>query len=238
MTTVRLLRRQSDAPGRSPRLASSLSDSRVAKVTIQTTEPIQLPDGSQRIGKWTFPYAPNDITISNLSDAYEQLQRPGRLPIVERAARNPLQINISALVVKRTAASTAVDPIDDEIFLLRRISNSNVDLIIGGKLLGRLHHGIRFRMTDFSVDSVRRDAEQRMTIANVTLGLLQVHTKTQRVPGMIAVADIPASRRTSGPGAGLSSEGAQAAANRDLTDWLADNPNATVRSAFGFIGVS
>jgi hypothetical protein len=231
MTTVRLLKRQTDTRGRSNARLSSLSDSRVTKVTIQTLDPIRLANGSNGIAKWIFPYAPNDITISNLSDAYQQLDRPGRLPVLQRSARNPLQVDISSLIVKRDSTSTAVAPIDDEILLLRRVANSNVNLIVGAKALGRLHHGIRFRMTNFSLESVRRDPQQRMTIANVSLTLLQVHAETKKVPGMIAIADIPPARRTSSPQPDTN--------NNSLTpydQWVMQNANQIVRSLAGSFG--
>jgi hypothetical protein len=232
MTTVRLLRRQTDTRQSASLLSSSLSDSRVSKVTIQTAVPIRLADGSSRIGKWIFPYAPNDVSISGLSDAYDQLARPGRLPIVQRGARNPIQVDISSIVVRRNANSTAVDPIDDELLLLRRIARSNVNLIMGGKLLGRLHHGIRFRMTDFSVESVRRDPQQRLTIANVTLGLLQVHTDPGTVPGMIVVADLPPAARR--PGAS-SASGPPPDPDATLTfpEHVLADPSGGPRTAYG-----
>lgn len=202
--------------------SGSTADSYVGLVTITTTDAITLPDGSTIVPVFTFPYAPNDVSIDGLADEYEQLKRPGRKPLLQRGYAAPLQVSISAVVTANRSLGAGTAPVEDNLMLLKQIAQAQKDVVITG-LLGMLHWGVVFRLTDLRIDATRFNNLQQMTIANVTLQFTEAQATEQAVPGMTAIADVPTTRPPTPRGSrrGANTGTPAAPTSQQLSLWLA-----------------
>jgi hypothetical protein len=218
--------------------SNSTADSTVGVVTIATTAPITLEDGTTTSPIFTFPYAPNDVSIDGIADEYDQLRRPGRKPLLLRGSAAPLQISISAVVTANRTLGAGTAPVEENLLLLRQIAQAQVDLVITG-LLGQLHWGIVFRLTDLRIDATRFNNLQQMTIANVTMQFTEAQVIDQRIPGMIAIADVATSRPPTPSGGSkrrTNSGTKKGATAEELSLWLAVKEPRTIPTKFGSTG--
>lgn len=158
---------------------------KVSKVTIQTTQQVDIGDGKE-ILRFTFPFTPNNISIDGLSDEYASLDRPGRFPLVSFSKRKPLTVTLKTLVTANTGRG--LNSAEVNIARLANLARSRSPVIVIG--FGTLVTGTRFYITDFTTEAVRLNAQQDMTMANVTITLTQASTPTGTVPGMIAIKDV------------------------------------------------
>lgn len=158
------------------------------KVSIRCTAPIQFPGGTRFIPAMTFPYAPNSLSFSEISDNYEQLNRPGREPMLFRSEQRLMAVELSLLMTAYTGKG--LDSAEFNIAWLRLISRSDKDIALTG--LGDLVTGHLFRIVDLSAKSVRMNNRQQITIAEVGVSLVEVHyDERQKIPGLITIKDVP-----------------------------------------------
>jgi hypothetical protein len=161
---------------------------RPGKVSIRCTAPIQFPGGTPFIPSMTFPYAPNSISFSELADNYEQLNRPGREPMLFRSEQRLMSVELSLLMT--ADQGKGINSVEFSIEWLRLIARSDKDISLIG--LGELVTGRLFRIVDVSAKSVRMNVKQEITIAEVGISLVQVHyDERQKIPGLIVIKDVP-----------------------------------------------
>lgn len=181
--------------GRSARARArqiSTADVSVSKVQVQSVNPIQVLNAAGEVisndrAVFEFPYAPNDISIEGLTDSYSELERPGLKPLLRRDAKSSRKVSFTAKIVNRTGVGyVSCEP---QIALLSSIASLNVDVYLIG--LGILSSGLKFRITDMSVETVRMNPDQQITIADVSLTFTEVIEVGQVVPGMTLLKDIP-----------------------------------------------
>jgi hypothetical protein len=123
-----------------------------------------------------------------MADNYEQLNRPGREPMLFRSEQRLLSVELSLLLTAGTGKG--INSTEFEIDWLRLIARSDKDISLVG--LGRLVTGRLFRIVDISAKSVRMNVNQEITIAEVGISLVQVHyDERQRIPGLIVIKDVP-----------------------------------------------
>jgi hypothetical protein len=170
------------------------------KVSIRCTSPIRLPNGVTFVPAMTFPYAPNSISISDMSDAYEQLERAGREPLLYRSQQKLMSVELGLVMTAPTAKG--YDQAESNISWLRVVARSDRDISVVG--LGEIMTGRLFRITDISVRSQRMNVKQQITIAEVGVSLTEVHyDERQKIPGLIVIKDIPPpAQQASGGGGG------------------------------------
>lgn len=136
-----------------------------------------------------FPYNPIQVEYGSLSDEITQIERPATTPIVSFKSHRLMTIDFTALLVH--PGDGIVKDVDKEIQTLRGFANSShrvVELINFDSLTnvpfkfrnsfeettaGRRDKGIFFTITDFSISSVRRNRENKITQAQVRLSLIE-----------------------------------------------------------------
>jgi hypothetical protein len=147
-----------------------------------------------------------------MADNYEQLNRPGREPMLFRSEQRLLSVELSLLLTAGTGKG--INSAEFEIDWLRLIARSDKDISLIG--LGRLVTGRLFRIVDVSAKSVRMNVKQEITIAEVGISLVQVHyDERQRIPGLIVIKDVPPPEQQGG-------RTAAAAPNTSVRDPWAD----------------
>lgn len=187
--TIRSLTGTSD---RARRSRISTADATVSKVQVRSVNPIEQRNSAGELisserAVFEFPYAPNDISIEGLTDGYSELERPGLKPLLRRDAKSVRKVSFTAKIVNREGVGyLSCEPL---IALLSSIASLNVDLYLIG--LGVLSSSIKFRITDMSVEAVRMNPDQQITIADVSLTFTEVIEVGQVVPGMTLLKDLP-----------------------------------------------
>lgn len=177
--------------------ALSTADANVRRVTIRTVQAVNLLDNTL-VPSVTFPLAPNDVSFSDLSDRYEEIERPGREPLVFMSARRNLKLELRLLLTAEQNRGSA----SMELMLawLRLVARVDVDVVLVG--MGLMSSSSRYRVAEMNANAVRLNANQEITAAEVTLTLIEVPAEVQNratVPGTTAIKDVPA------PGGGFTS---------------------------------
>lgn len=177
-----------------------------SKVSIRCTSPIQFPGETPFIPSMTFPYAPNSISFSDLADNYEQLNRPGREPMLFRSESRLMSAELTLLMT--AYEGKGLNSVEFSIEWLRLIARSDKDVSVIG--LGWMMTGRLFRIIDVTAKSVRMNPKQEITIAEVSVSLVQTHyDERQKIPGLIVVKDIPPPDRQSEGGRTSSGESSE-----------------------------
>jgi hypothetical protein len=173
------------APGKSTK------DSYVGTVTLRGTTPIRLPNGVTFVPSFTFPYAPQDISVSGMGDNYENLTRPGRKPLVFKSSANVQNVDITALIIDKT--KPGIYSCEKQLEILRGCARIPQDFILVG--VGSLLRTARFRFTDLGVKAIRYNPSQEITMAEASISLVEVpdDQTIYPIPGMIAIKDVPLS---------------------------------------------
>jgi hypothetical protein len=110
-----------------------------------------------------FPYAPLEVSFSNVGAEYQEITRTGDYSLVNRRAPKLLKASFSFRIAHRP--SNGLQPIDDDIELLRRMANEDATVAIIG--LGAFFSGIAgsafgsgtnvtFRIFDLNIKVVQR----------------------------------------------------------------------------------
>lgn len=180
----------------------------VTKVLIRTIVPITIPGlVSNQILSFTFPYAPNQYVIDGLADEYQELARPGLIPLVQYASRRPLTISFKVLVTGDTAKGYSSAEQNAE--LLQALARSRADLVVVG--LGQIVSQRKYRITEFNITSRRLNESQLMTMFDASITLTQIVSPPPTVPGMVRIVvttitstSTSTSGSTSGSGTGTS----------------------------------
>ena len=181
-------RYSSDDPGFSQLGKALPATEKAGKVSLRGAYPVAFPFGTI-IPSFTFPLAPTEISLSDLSDNYEELKRPGRFPLIYRSDKNLIKISITVLIVSPIKASRGWVSVEEQVQILRVCSNIDMDLALAG--MGIITKDKLFRVTSMSLKSKRLNPKQEITMAEVSLDLTEAGEKRVPIPGMIAIKDIP-----------------------------------------------
>lgn len=171
------------------------------KVSIRCTSPIQFPGATPFIPSMTFPYAPNSLSISEIADNYEQLNRPSREPLLFRSGQRLMSVELSLLMTAYNGKG--LNSAEFNINWLRLVARSDKDISVIG--LGEIVTGKLFRIIDLSAKSARMNTKQEITIAEVAVSLVEVPydgadgsvSGRKKIPGLIVIKDIPPPRQQS-----------------------------------------
>jgi hypothetical protein len=145
-----------------------------------------VPTGTRStITEFIFPYAPIAMTYDGLAPEYVQIERPQNLPLVDLKKFNLLTVSLQFLVaVPNDGISVSVD---NELRVLRGLANSiypvsfiNMDGMVTNPFnitrLGpaRNASAFFFRITDLSINALRRNTNNEVTSAEVSMSLVEV----------------------------------------------------------------
>jgi hypothetical protein len=124
--------------------------------------------------RFVFPFAPKDVSYSNLSSVWTEINRTGRHPIVDWSGFQLLKVSFTFELVDKTSTDAAQPrdgfglyySVDEKINLLRQmaiapypVSFLNMDTFFSKELRYPLFtqgRGVEFVITDFAVQSVQR----------------------------------------------------------------------------------
>jgi len=129
--------------------------------------------------EFVFPFPPIDIQYSGIAGQWVDIARPGRTPIVDYAGAQLLQVSFKFLVARPWDGLNYT--VDQDLETLRYIcSSQNTVTFYGfdGMLTKpfqqpgqprRRGGGFFFHVIDFSVNSLRRNADNKITAAECTI---------------------------------------------------------------------
>ena len=154
-------------------------------------------DGTQTVEDFQLPYNPVQMRYGDMSDEISQIARPGTTPIVAFKSHRLLTVDFNFLLAQ--PGDGLATSIDDKLQILRRFaSNGNrvISLVNFDSLTNtphtfrnstqeRLTDGLFFNIVDLSIEAVRRNKNNEVTQANVSMSLVE-----NRNP-LINVAYIP-----------------------------------------------
>ena len=158
------------ALGNSPQLVQKYQYTRVS--TNESGTEVQTLVPTQR--RFIFPFAPKDISYSNLSSVWTEINRTGRTPVVDWTGFQLLKVSFTFELVARTATDISQPrdgfglnfSIDEQINTLRQMATApypvsflNMDTFFSKELRYPLYtkgRGVEFVITDFAVQSVQR----------------------------------------------------------------------------------
>lgn len=144
------------------------------KATIATDSGLRL----------VLPYAPNDVEHGGLSDTFENLDRPGRKPLVVYSAEGLRTTSFAVLLAHRDPQR----PVEDLLGKLERIAGSGDRVTLSR--LGALADGVAWNLTDVTVRTVaRQHGTNAVTRAEASL------TFTEAVDAVINVGPLTGGKK-------------------------------------------
>jgi hypothetical protein len=146
---------------------------------------------------YVFPVSPNEISVNRVPIVYSEINRPGRKPILKSASKQLKQVTATLMVV--AGDKSFLKSAQPQIDALEALSLLDYDLNI---FYPGIDPSTKWRITDLSFRTVRRDTSNVVTLAESNITFTEVVTLPAPVPGMPRIKDVPASRRsTTNPGA-------------------------------------
>lgn len=165
------------------------------RAALRQVDQTRLPNGAAFQLVANFAIAPLSVRHQNLAAAYAQVDRPGRQPIMMWANQQLEQITFEALILNDW--SPGYGPVEDKLETLRIMAWMPIDVIFA---YGKESNGKRWRISDFSYDTKRRDAlTDETTIATGSFTLTESPpVGAQIVPGLQTIKDVTPTTRTPG----------------------------------------
>lgn len=147
--------------------------------------------------RFTFPYAPVEISYSDLSNKWEEYKRPGDFTIIDSTGPSNLKVQMQFRYADPISSGNA--SIESELNRLRLIGLDpgpvwfvNLDTYLSSPIAPSLvvpQWGLRlalFRIADLSVQIKRRNLQNQATQADISLSLIE-----DRIP-LVADVSLPA----------------------------------------------
>jgi hypothetical protein len=133
---------------------------------------------------FVFPYSPREVNVGKLSDEMVQIARPGTTPIVAFKSHSLMTVDFTALIAY--PGDGLITSVDRELFALRRMASSsdkvfqllNYDIFTNSPFIFRnlsaeKLQGLYFSITDMSVEVTRRNKDNKISMANVKISLVE-----------------------------------------------------------------
>jgi len=154
------------------------------------------PTSLQRV-TYVFPVSPNEISVNRIPIVYSEIGRPGRKPILKSAGKQLKQVTATLMVVD--GAKSFLSSAQPQINALEALAQFDYDLNI---FYPGIDSSVKWRITDLSFRTVRRDTNNVVTLAEANITFTEVITLPAPVPGMPRIKDVPGSRQSdTNPGA-------------------------------------
>lgn len=128
---------------------------------------------------FTFPFPPVGVQHSNMTPEWVEIERPGYVPIVGLKKFNLMRLQFDFLVA--APWDGIAYSVENELILLRRMISSRQPIYFAG--MGTFlstpqvqpgtgtRTGVFFRITDFSINSLRRNTDQQITAAQCSMSM-------------------------------------------------------------------
>lgn len=168
---------------------------------------------------YVFPVSPNEVSISRLGITYTELNRPGRKPILKSANKPLQQITVTVMVVND--ARDYMSSAQPQMKALESLAEIDYDMEI-------FYPGVdpakRWRLTDLSFRTVRRNPDNTVAIAEANITFTEVVTLPAPVPGMPRLKDVPRSRKSGDNPGATSGDQRDTGLDADIAAILAAGP--------------
>lgn len=140
---------------------------------------VQLRQGNE-YNIFEFPFPPANLQYANLTPEWVEVNRPGYVPLTGLAKYNLMRIQFEFLIA---APFDGIKySVEEELNLLRTMANSTQPVYFNGMdsltntpiaLPGasRTSNGMFFRITDFTITSMRRNPSNQITAAQCSIAL-------------------------------------------------------------------
>jgi hypothetical protein len=184
----------------------STKDSNLGEITLRGTTPIIWPPTiPYLIPIFRFAVTPSQFQFSGLSDNYQELSRPNREPLIFRQNSNLLKVDFSALIGNPDGLGTS--SCEDQLKLLKVIAKLRMSYTLAGA--GPFIRSQQWVISGLDVNTLRMNPQQQITLAQASFsltGLPDDDASKYRIPGMIAIKDVPLAVRQAAGGGGLRTE--------------------------------
>ena len=153
----------------------------VDRVTVDQVYPTLVQFKSENEYRtFEFPFPPANLQYTNLTPEWVEINRPGYVPLTGLAKYNLMRIQFEFLLA---APFDGIKySVEEELNLLRRMANSiepvyfsgmdsltNTPITLPGA--SRTSTGMFFRITDFTITSMRRNQSNQITAAQCSMAL-------------------------------------------------------------------
>ncbi len=130
-----------------------------------------------------FPFGPKNITYEGSALEYREVQRPGRVPLLEATNPKNRKVRMNAVLADRPSGGTA--SIADQIEALEALASEDRDLTFthGGEQLG-----FHVRIVQLSINSKMRDLSGAITRATAAISLQEVNKVNATVSNIKAIS--------------------------------------------------
>ncbi len=136
------------------------------------------------VSEYVFPFVPIQIQYENLAPEFVEIERPGNIPYVDRKSYRLLKVSLQFLVARPYDGYN--ESVDADLRLLRSMANSLDPVMFTGLdgmltnpfnipqlSLNRPNAAFFFRIAELSVQSVRRNTNNEITAAEVSISLIE-----------------------------------------------------------------
>lgn len=144
-----------------------------------------------------FPFPPTNLVYQNLNPEWVEINRPGYVSLVGLSKYNLMRIQFEFLIA---APFDGIKySVEDELVLLRNMANSTEPVFFNGmdsvtstaiQLPGSSRSagsGMFFRITDFSITSMRRNPKNEITAAQCSIALQEDYSVALNAVSMPAI---------------------------------------------------
>ena len=139
---------------------------------------LQQIGGKER--RFVFPYAPLEVSLERRTIQYNEVERPGRRPLLEAKQYQLRQVSFETVLVDEE--NPIEMDINEQIALLTAISREDTDLRFSYDSTVK---SITWRISDLTFDIVRRNVYHRPTVAGVRITLTESSKLLNKlIPGM------------------------------------------------------
>ncbi len=170
----------------------------------------QIGGGNDGNRVYKFPYSPVVVDFNDLSNEFEQVDRPGNFPLIFNKAKKLMRVSFQFRIAHRP--TNGLRSIEHDLKILREIASGDLPVAIVG--MGNFGHGKNprkkmFRVTEFSVKIVRRGPQNEPWQADCNITLIEDRNPEFNFDELFPVIYFPEPPRTVGstPGNGNGGSG-------------------------------